>query len=135
MRLEKRKRANQPVVCLDGEISQVLHELVDNAFDGLPGGGRLLVRSGEATDWRTGRPGLVLTVTDTGTGIALEYLARIGDAFFTTTGIGGIGLGLWISADIVQRNQGRLRFRSRQGSERHGTAATLFLPFACAVAA
>ncbi len=129
--VEKRKRANQPLVCFEGEIRQVLNNLIGNAIDAMhPNGGRLLVRSREQTDWSTGAPGLVLTVADTGPGISPEVARRIFEPFFTTKGIGGTGLGLWVSAEIVERHQGRLRMRSEVG---HGTVFSLFLPFAAVV--
>lgn len=127
--VEKRKRARRPVTCLEGEIRQVLNNLVGNAIDAMPGGGRLLVRSREATDWKTGRRGLALTVADTGSGMDPETRPRIFEAFFTTKGIGGSGLGLWISSEIVDRHRGWIRVRSSQREERHGTVATMFLPF------
>lgn len=127
--VEKRKRANEPVECFEGDIRQVLSSLVTNAIDAMPGGGRLLVRSREGTDWRTGRRGLVLTIADTGTGIDKATQRRMYEAFFTTKGIGGSGLGLWISADIMQRHQGRILIRSSQNPAHQGTVVTLFLPF------
>jgi PAS domain S-box-containing protein len=127
--VEKRKRANKPIEIYEGDIRQVLNNLVGNAVDAMPRGGRLLVRSREATDWRTGRKGLTLTIADTGTGMNAQTQARIFEAFFTTKGIGGTGLGLWVSAEITARHQGRLRLRSCQQEGRTGTVATLFLPF------
>ena len=129
VRVEKRKRAKQPLRCLDGEIAQVLNELISNALAAMPTGGRLQVRSRESLDRKTGRRGLVLTIADDGTGIAAEDRARIFDAFFSTKGIGGIGLGLWISTEIVRRHQGKLRIRSSRSERLHGTVAAVFLPF------
>ena len=127
--IEKRKRAHEPVVCFEGEIRQVLSNLVGNAIDAMSDGGRLLIRSREATDWRTGRKGLVLTVADNGNGIDPKTHGRIFEAFFTTKGFAGTGLGLWISAEIMERHQGRIRFRSSQREGCNGTVFTLFLPF------
>jgi PAS domain S-box-containing protein len=126
--VEKRKRANQPVVCFEADIRQVLSNLIGNAIDAMPGGGRLVVRSRETTDWKTGRRGFALTVADTGSGIDAETRARIFEAFFTTKGFGGTGLGLWISAEIMERHHGRLRVRSSQQEGHRGTVVTLFLP-------
>ncbi len=126
----KRKRATVPVLCFDGEIRQVLNNIVGNAIDAMhPAGGRLLLRSREATDWKTGRKGLGLTVADTGSGMSSETLKRIFDAFYTTKGIGGTGLGLWVSKEIVERHEGVLKVRSRQKPGRSGTVFYLFMPF------
>ena len=129
IKVEKRKRAHQSVVCFEGEIRQVLSNFVGNAIDAMPSGGRLLVRSREATDWRTGRKGLVLTVADTGSGIDPRIKSKIFEAFFTTKGMAGNGLGLWVSAEIVKRHGARLRIRSSQRNPHTGTVAALFLPF------
>ena len=127
--VEKRLRASTPIRCFEGEIRQVISNLVSNAIDALPRyGGRLLLRSREATDWKSGVSGILVTVADSGTGIAEEVQARLFDPFFTTKGIGGTGLGLWVSKEIVDRHHGHLRMRSSQSPEHHGTVFTLFLP-------
>lgn len=126
--VEKRKRATQPIPCLGDEIRQVLSNLIGNAIDSMPNGGRLLVRSRDAVDWNTGRQGVVLTVADTGTGMSKATQKKIFDAFFSTKGIGGTGLGLWLSQEIVKRHQGVLRVRSAEIEDRSGTVFTLFLP-------
>ena len=129
IQVEKRTRATQPVRIFEGDIRQVLNNLVGNAVDAMPRGGRLLVRSREATRWSTGERGLMLTVADTGAGMPPEVLGRVFEAFYTTKGISGSGLGLWISRDIVDRHGGALRLRSSQRESHRGTVATLFLPF------
>jgi signal transduction histidine kinase len=58
-----------------------------------------------------------------------ETQAHAFDAFFTTKGINGTGLGLWISSEIIARHEGRLLLRSSQSSAHHGTVFSLFLPF------
>ncbi|AFL86384.1 histidine kinase with PAS domain [Terriglobus roseus DSM 18391] len=127
--VEERKRADRPVRIFEGDIRQVLNNLVGNAIDAMPLGGRLIVRSREATRWATGQKGLMLTIADTGTGMPPDTLTRVFEAFFTTKGINGSGLGLWISRDIVNRHSGALHLRSCQREGRRGTVAALFLPF------
>jgi PAS domain S-box-containing protein len=130
IRVEDRKRAVQPVRCFEGEIRQVLSNLVSNAIDALhPQGGRLLLRSREGTDWRTGRRGIVISVADTGRGMPGSVQSRLFEPFYTTKGIHGTGLGLWISSEIIDRHHGALRFRSSQKEGRSGTVFTMFLPF------
>ena len=129
IQVEKRKRANRPVRIFEGDIRQVLNNLIGNATDAMKAGGRLIVRSREGTRWTTGEKGLVLTVADTGGGMPPEVARRVFEAFYTTKGILGSGLGLWISKEIVSRHHGSLRMRSSQGKS-HGTVFTLFLPFA-----
>ena len=57
-----------------------------------------------------------------------ETKASLFKAFYTTKDANGIGLGLWVSAEIVQRHHGRLNFRSKQGRN-SGTVFRLFLPY------
>ncbi len=126
VQLQQRFRSGEPVLCLDGEIRQVLSNLVSNALDAMAGRNAVLaVRACASTDWRTGRRGIRITVADSGTGMSPTVLAHLWEAFFTTKEVGGTGLGLWISYDIVERHAGRLRVRSREGQ---GTLFTLWLP-------
>lgn len=133
IKVEKRKRANRLVTCFEGEIQQVVGNLIDNAIDAMrPEGGRLLLRSRDGTQWKTGRKGLFITVADTGQGMSPGLVAKVCDAFFTTKGINGTGLGLWVSRDIIARHDGELRVRSSQRITGSGTVFTLFLPFIAA---
>jgi signal transduction histidine kinase len=134
VKVERRDRTSRPVTCFEGEILQVLSNLIGNAIDAMsPNGGRLLIRSREGTDWRTGRKGVVLTVADTGSGMSPLTLSRIYVPFFTTKGHKGNGIGLWISRGIVERHQGALNVRSRQSQSSSGTVFALFIPFETAV--
>ncbi len=115
----------------DSELRQVLANLVGNAIDAMTGsGGRriLHLRTKEGISRKSGRPGVIITVADTGTGIPTSMLARIFEPFYTTKGDVGTGLGLWVSSEIVEKHQGELRFRSSQAREHHGTVFRLFLP-------
>ncbi len=129
VRVEKKFRTDQPVVCFQGDVRQVLNNLVGNALEAMPFGGRLLIRSRTGRDWKTGQPGLVLTIADNGAGINPAVMKNIFDAFFTTKGTAGNGLGLWVCQEIVARHHGRLRVRSTQREGRNGTTFTFFLPF------
>jgi PAS domain S-box-containing protein len=129
--VERRDRATQPLVCLESEIRQVLNNLIRNAIDAMRGtGGRLLVRSRDALDVRSGAVGVALTIADTGSGISQETMKKLFTPFFTTKGIRGTGLGLWISSEIVERHKGRLTVRSGLREGCRGTIFKLFLPSA-----
>lgn len=129
--VEVSHRAHEPIVCFDGDVRQVLNNLVGNAIDSMSNReGRLIIRSQVATDWPTSRRGIVFTVADTGNGIARKDLQRIFEPFFTTKGIGGTGLGLWVSREVVSRHNGTLKVRSSDVSKRAGTVFRFFLPFA-----
>jgi PAS domain S-box-containing protein len=130
IQVEKRQRAARSANCFEGEIRQVLSNLIGNAIDAMhAGGGRLLLRSREATNWQSGQKGLALTVADTGSGMPAHVRRKIFDAFFSTKGIGGTGLGLWVSKEIMDRHQGTLHVRSKEGLDQHGTVFVIFLPF------
>jgi signal transduction histidine kinase len=120
---------SRSIVCYEGEIRQVVSNLIGNAIDAMPIGGTLFLRCHHITDWRDSTQGLRLTVGDTGSGISPQTLNRIFDPFFTTKGIRGTGLGLWICKEIVERHKGRIRVRSSHDSPAHGTLFTIFLPF------
>lgn len=121
-----RLRAKGTVECLDGEIRQVLTNLVSNAIDALRHGGTLMLRTRNAAF--KGTAGVWFTVADDGCGIPLQVQARLYEAFFTTKDINGTGLGLWVSRQIVDRHRGHLLFRSRADTGKHGTVFALFLP-------
>jgi len=127
--LERRIRSGRQIACFEGEIRQVLNNLVGNAIDAMHGrGGRLLVRSRNSTDWATGREGVSITIADTGVGMNPKIRKKIFEPFFTTKGLSGTGLGLSVSLDIVARHQGSLRVRSRQTPGPSGAVFSLFLP-------
>ena len=116
------------VSCYENDVRQVLNNLVGNAIDAMKAGGRVILRTGAATDWRSGRTGVAITVADTGHGVARSVRERIFEPFYTTKGINGTGLGLWISRGIVDKHQGRLSMRSSTDPQRSGTIFRLFLP-------
>ena len=93
VQVEKRDRTTRTVECFEGEIRQVLNNLVGNAIDALhPMGGRLLLRSRDGFDWRTGRRGLVLTVADTGPGMPALVKRRSSRRFAQRRASAGQGL-------------------------------------------
>jgi PAS domain S-box-containing protein len=128
IQVERRGLCEQPIECFEGDMRQVLANILCNAVDAMPKGGRLVIRSRAGTDWRSGRAGLILTFADTGMGIDPVTQKRLFEAFFTTKGNGGTGLGLWISFEIMERHRGRIRIRSSQQADHRGTVVTLFLP-------
>ena len=129
IQVDKRFDPVPPVLVRGNQIQQVLLNLLINARQAMPNGGRILVR----TTWDEAAGMVDLTVRDTGTGIPHEKLCRIFDRFYTTkqgpdaSGKGGTGLGLAMCRDIIQSHQGRIRVESTVGK---GTAFTLKLPAA-----
>jgi PAS domain S-box-containing protein len=120
----------RPITAYDGEIRQVVVNLIGNAIDAILGEGRIIIRTAPACDWSTGRKGVAITIGDTGAGMDPATQARIFEPFFSTKGITGTGLGLWVSREIVDRHQGQLHVRSRKAVPGHpsGTVFRLFIP-------
>jgi PAS domain S-box-containing protein len=135
VQVEQRNWAKNPVRCFDGEIRQVLSNLVGNAIDAmLPhGGGRLLLRSREQHAGPLAKRGVVITIADTGPGMSRDTLARIFEPFFTTKGYSGTGLGLWICKEIIDRHQGTLSLKSGQKKGCRGTVVRVFVPFEASI--
>ncbi len=130
VKVVQRMRARTAVRCFEGEIRQVLSNLISNALDAMrSGGGRLVLRTRLATSWKNGEKGVIITVADTGTGMSAATRAKLFYPFFTTKGHTGTGLGLWVSKEIMDRHRGLLRVRSSQAEKHHGTVFSLFLPF------
>jgi PAS domain S-box-containing protein len=117
-----------PLFCHEGELRQIILNIVGNAVDSMRGGGKLMLRNRDATEWSTGRKGVRITIADTGTGIECAIVSRIFEPFFSTKGIGGAGLGLWVTQDLVQRNLGSIRLRSSTAQRHHGSVFCLFFP-------
>jgi PAS domain S-box-containing protein len=132
--VENKTRQGRAIRCFDGEIRQILSNLIGNSIDAMhPGGGRILLRSREGRNQQTGKKGLVITVADTGPGMSAEVASRIFEPFFTTKGFSGTGLGLWISREIANRHQGRLSVRSSERPGARGTVFSLYLPYEAVV--
>lgn len=126
--LEKSYAPVAPFYCNQGELRQVLVNLVGNALDATPAGGRLFIRIREASDPVSGAPGVRLVVADTGLGMSARTQRSLFEPFYTTKGATGTGLGLWVSNQIIAHHKGRISIRSSQDPTRHGTVFSIFLP-------
>jgi two-component system cell cycle sensor histidine kinase/response regulator CckA len=124
-----------PVIADPGLMEQVLMNLVANARDAMPGGGRLTIETavvdieeGRASHGLRTGPHVMVAVTDTGTGMSPDVQRHIFDPFYTTKEVGkGTGLGLAIVHGIVTQAGGAVTVYSEPG---HGTTVRFFLPAA-----
>jgi len=106
-----------------GQLQQVFTNLLINARDATPNGGSIKI-----TTIPTDEHSVMVEVSDSGTGIAPENVAKIYDPFYTTKGVGeGTGLGLAVSYGIVQEHSGHISVQSVPG---RGTTFRITLPTA-----
>jgi len=103
----------------ESELREVLVNLVFNAVDAMPEGGRLTLAAKETSDL------IEISVHDTGTGMTEETRLRVFDPFFTTKDMLGMGLGLAVSYGIICRHEGTVEVESQVGV---GTTFRVRLP-------
>ncbi len=117
-----------------GQLENALLNLCINARDAMPDGGKITIETGNRWfDVRTARnqdldPGqyVSLSVSDTGSGMTPDVIAKAFDPFFTTKPIGqGTGLGLSMIYGFAKQSGGQVRIHSEVG---HGTTVSLYLP-------
>ena len=111
-------------------LEQALTEIIANALDAMPDGGRLEIAA-QPQNGDAAADGVLLEITDSGRGIAAEILPNLCEPFFTTRPE-GTGLGLAIAKRYVEETGGRLDITSRVG---HGTTVGIWLPLASGEAA
>ena len=110
----------QPATIVGEHIQQVFLNLVLNAIDAMPDGGELRIRAGD-----TEEPlGVRISFADSGLGIAPEEVRRMFEAFHSTKEL-GLGLGLFVSRNIVREHGGRIDVESELG---HGATFHVWLP-------
>lgn len=129
--VERQYGIDVQLFCFAGELRQVFANLIGNAIDAMPSGGRLRLRVSHAQSWKNPRiEGVRIVVADTGYGMDRTTQKHIFEPFFTTKDVTGTGLGLWISQEIIQKHSGKVRVRSRTANrgETSGTVFMLFFP-------
>jgi signal transduction histidine kinase len=115
----RREFETAPTLSVDPEfIKTCLYNVILNAFQAMPHGGILTVRTKNMENR------FCITVEDTGVGISEEKAARIFDPFFTTKSK-GLGLGLALTKRVAEEHRGKVEFRSVEGK---GSALTIILP-------
>lgn len=133
IRVETRYGPSVHVWALRGEISQVFANLISNAIHALESGGHLIIEATASS--RSNEEGMLARIRDDGPGIAEENLPNIFEPFFTTKKETGVGLGLWIVKQIVEKHGGSVQVDSRTDPEQHGTCFSIFLPSSARYAA
>ncbi len=124
--IERRYIADGAVVVPESDLRQVFYNLVSNAVDAMPNGGRLLIKVSRSDNNEGMR--LRVTIADTGKGIQPEVRQKLFKPFFTTKGDMGTGLGLWVSREIAERHNGNIQHRTSTSEQRHGTVFSVSFP-------
>lgn len=110
------------------ELRQVFANLLANASEAIGSGGIIAVHIYPSCSWTTDTRGTRVLISDTGPGIARAIRRQIFEPFFTTKGEKGSGVGLWVSAGIIEKHRGWMRVASRTRGPATGTAFCVFLP-------
>lgn len=127
--VQKDYRACPPITAMAGELRQVIVNLVGNALDSMRGGGVLKIRIDRSIEHSNGaRPGMRLTIADSGSGIPSDIKSRLFEPFISSKGETGTGLGLWVSSEIIRKHGGSIKFKSSVLSPSTGTVFSIFLP-------
>ncbi len=99
-----------PVKCFPGQLNQVIMNIIVNASQAIVGEGEIFIHTYQQDGY------LYISIKDTGTGIAKEDMQKIFEPGFTTKGAGiGLGLGLYISYNIIQNHNGEILVNSEPG--------------------
>jgi PAS domain S-box-containing protein len=126
--LDKQYHNNGSIHGFPVELKQVFLNLIGNAVQAMPDGGRLRLHIFKSPRRINQRAGVCISISDTGTGIDPEHAKHLFEPFFTTKSTKGTGLGLWISKGIIQKYGGSIRFRSISFAGRNMTCFQVFLP-------
>lgn len=123
--LSFQRTSNLPTLTLDrNQFQSVLINMIINALDATRPGGNIDIHTKKAN--KDNERGVEIEITDTGTGISEEDLDLLFDPFFTTKEVGkGTGLGLAVTAGIIERHGGTIKVRSQEGE---GTTFTIWMP-------
>jgi signal transduction histidine kinase len=125
----QRYRYRATLLVFPALMRQVFNNLLLNAIDAMPNGGRLHVHVAFAHEWLGWkRTGLRVTIADNGSGIAQSVLHRVKEPFFTTKGAAGNGMGLAVVQEIIRQHSGVFKIRSCAIPGRSGTVMAIFIP-------
>jgi PAS domain S-box-containing protein len=111
---------------LQGEMKQLIANLVSNAADAIGHGGKIRIVMTPAA--REQGSGVELKIEDNGPGISAEHRSHIFEPFFTTKKDVGTGLGLWVSKEIAERHGGNIELISGKENSLGGAVFSVFLP-------
>lgn len=126
--LRREYRETERILGFGSELRQVFANLIGNSFDATKRGGKLVIRTRNQTNWRSGQAGVRVTIADSGHGMDEKTRRRLFEPFFTTKGDSGTGLGLWVSREILAKHRASLQIRSSQLAGQSGSTFSIWLP-------
>jgi PAS domain S-box-containing protein len=127
IKIVKDYRSCETLIGFASEIRQVIANLMLNAIDAVPEGGKIIARV-EAKDSSSGQRRVLVTIADNGHGIPPEMRRKLFEPFVSTKGARGNGLGLWVSNGIVKKHGGRILMHTSTSNGQSGTVFSVVLP-------
>jgi signal transduction histidine kinase len=116
-----------PIQGLQGELKQLVANLISNAADAVEPGGKIRISLAPASAEQG--DGLEIQIADDGPGVPEKNRVHIFEPFFTTKEDVGTGLGLWVSKEIAERHGGNIQLDTANNNGLGGAVFTVFLPF------
>jgi PAS domain S-box-containing protein len=117
--------SSRKVFLRQGEMMQVISNLIANSIYAMPTGGCLTLT---VEDTHEPEDGTLLSVSDDGIGIAPGDLPRVFEAFFTTRSTVGTGIGLFVAKQFIEGHGGQITITSQNDKKDHGTTVRIFVP-------
>jgi signal transduction histidine kinase len=114
-----------PIHALEGEVKQLMANLISNAADAVGLRGRIRISVAPAEQGN----GVEVKIADDGPGVADKNRAQIFEPFFTTKEDVGTGLGLWVSKEIAERHGGKIELDPGRSADLGGAVFVVFLPY------
>jgi two-component system NtrC family sensor kinase len=119
---------NLQVTAFQGELRQVLSNFLRNSLDAVGDGGKITLRASSACSLASRPCSVRISVSDNGHGISQVALSNLFQPFYTTKGLVGNGLGLWVSKQLIEKHGGTIDVRSRTSGRFKGTTFSMVLP-------
>jgi signal transduction histidine kinase len=116
------------VIGVGGELRQVFSNLIANSLEAIRDDGTIRIRISRLGAVRNDDVHIRITVADDGRGITPSGMTHLFEPLFTTKGVGGTGLGLWVSKQIIEKHGGSIRVKSRTHEPQRGTVFAILLP-------
>lgn len=117
------------VAGIAGELIHAFSNLLANSIEAVPLQGRVVVRVSRIRNWKDSANSVTrVSIADNGPGISDAVRSHLFEPFFSTKGVAGTGLGLWVSQDIIRRHGGRIRIRSQVEGKNTRTVVSVTLP-------